>query len=137
MRRTALVAVALAALGAVPAAFAGGNAPPPPGTIKGVVRNVTCAGPCRVPPPPAPLYTGPGLTVTVKRLPSHDVVATLHPKDGRFAVEVGPGLYRVLARVEQPSPSTQPSCWQGSRRKVGLVDQGARVRLTVRNRCVV
>lgn len=136
MRRVALLAVVASAFAAAPAALAGGS-PPQPGEISGAVRNMTCPGPCNKPPPPAPLYTGPGLTVTVRDLSTHQIVATLHPKDGRFAVHVGPGLYRVHAKISQPSPSAQPSCWQGSHRKVGIVDQGVHVRLTVRNLCIV
>ncbi len=98
--------------------------------IDGVVRDTTCAGPCRIPPPPPPLYTGGGLTVRVRDLATHEVVAEAHPKNGRFHLDGGPGHYRVHAKVDD-------RCWQGSRKNVTLADTRAWVRLTVRNGCIV
>jgi len=101
--------------------------------IKGVVLNTTCPGPCQYPSPPPPRYTGPGLTVKVRSLDTQELVATLHPKDGRFRVEVAPGPYRVRASVADGS-----SCWQGEAKQVKVV-AGAftPVRLHVNNACVV
>jgi hypothetical protein len=106
------------------------------GGISGVVRNTTCPGPCQVPPAPAPRYTGDGLVVKVRDRATHEVVARLHPKDGRFSVPVGPGSYhvRALIRFTGQGPS---NCWSGSARNVGIVDKGVRVRLTVHNDCIV
>jgi hypothetical protein len=102
--------------------------------IRGVVLDTTCWGPCRYPPDPQP-YTGPGLTVTVRSLTTNKLVATLHPKDGRFRVEVRPGPYRVRARVGEDSP---PSCWRGEAKDVRVVDGAfTGVRLHVHNACVV
>jgi hypothetical protein len=95
-----------------------------------VVRNTTCPGPCQSPPPPAPRYTGDGLVVRVRSAATHEIVAHATPKDGRFHFDVGPGLYVVHAHVEG-------KCWKGSRRRAGIVDRGAWVRLTVHNECVV
>jgi hypothetical protein len=101
--------------------------------IKGVVLNTTCAGPCRYPSPPPPRYTGPGLTVKVRSLDTQELVATLHPKDGRFRVEVAPGPYRVRASVADGS-----SCWQGEAKRVKVVARAfTPVRLHVNNACVV
>ena len=123
----ATVAVALASTTTAAPVASGGL---PPSGISGVVRNTTCPGPCRHPAPPAPLYTGAGLTVRVRNLSTHELVGVEHPIDGRFHFDVGPGLFRVRARVDG-------ECWQGSSRKAGIVDSGVRVRLTVRNGCVV
>jgi hypothetical protein len=128
VRRLLLAAVLLGAL-AFPAV-----APASSDTgIKGVVLNTTCPGPCQYPSPPPPRYTGPGLTVRVRNLDTQELVATLHPKDGRFRVEVAPGPYRVRASVADGS-----SCWQGEAKQVKVV-AGAftRVRLHVNNACVV
>ena len=121
----ALVAVAVAS---IPAGAGAGAAT----GIKGVVLNATCYGPCRYPPEPLPPYTGPGLTVSIRTVDG-DLVARLHPKEGRFAVAEPPGTYRVRARV-----GTQPSCWRGEVKTV-KVSAGAmtRVRLRVTNACVV
>jgi hypothetical protein len=103
--------------------------------IKGVVVDTTCAGPCRYPPPPPSPYTGDGLTVKVRRLPTHHLVATRHPTDGRFRVAAAPGRYRVSARVGQPG---ERSCWSGEAKRVRVRDgRFRRVRLHVYNACVV
>ncbi|HEY2774347.1 MAG TPA: hypothetical protein VGK20_09900 [Candidatus Binatia bacterium] len=103
--------------------------------ISGVVVNTTCAGPCAVPPPPPPLFTGDGLTVVIRSLPDHALVARLHPTDGHFGIETPPGLYKVRAFVGDPR---MPTCWAGSRRRV-LVEDGAvsHVRLKVANLCIL
>jgi hypothetical protein len=120
--RRLLAAAALLGALALPAAA------PASGTgIRGVVLNTTCPGPCRYPPPPPPRYTGPDLTVKVRNLSTHELVAKLHPKDGRFRVEVPSDLYRVRASV-----GDEPSCWQGEAKQAKVV-----VRLHVYNACVV
>jgi hypothetical protein len=133
VRRIALLAICAAALSGVAPAFAGSSAPS--SGISGVVRNTTCPGPCRQPPPPPPLYTGDGLVVKIRNRETHQLLAVLHPKDGRFSVEAGPGSYHVHAFIH--SDGGGPSCWHGSSRNVGIVDHSARVRLTVENRCIV
>jgi hypothetical protein len=100
--------------------------------IKGVVLNTTCPGPCQYPSPPPPRYTGPGLTVRVRNLDTQELVATLHPKDGRFRVEVAPGAYRVRASVDDGS-----SCWKGEAKQVKVVAGFTQVRLHVYNACIV
>jgi hypothetical protein len=127
VRRLLTAAVLLGALAFPAVAPASGTG------IKGVVLNTTCPGPCQYPSPPPPRYTGPGLTVRVRNLDTQELVATLHPKDGRFRVEVAPGPYRVRASVADGS-----SCWQGEAKQVKVV-AGAftPVRLHVNNACVV
>ena len=101
--------------------------------IKGVVLDATCYGPCRYPPKPLPPYTGSGLTVTVRSLPEHKLVAKLHPDDGHFAVKDQPGSYRVRARV-----GNDASCWRGEIKRVQVpAGEVARIRLHVTNACVV
>ena len=134
MRRLAVLTAGFAALcGAAPAL--GGSPPPVSSGISGVVRNTTCVGPCREPSGRAPLYTGDGLVVKIRNRGTHQLLAVLHPTDGRFAVDAGPGAYHVHAFVRAAAGG--PDCWQGSARNVGIVDRGARVRLTVHNGCVV
>jgi hypothetical protein len=121
---TAVLVGALALPGAASASGTG---------IEGVVLNTTCPGPCQYPPPKARPYTGPGLTVNVRSLSTHKLVARLHPKDGRFRVEVAPGPYRVRASV-----GDEQSCWQGEAKRVKVVAEAfTRVRLHVYNACVV
>jgi hypothetical protein len=127
VRRLLITAVLLGAL-ALPATASASES-----GIKGEVLNTTCAGPCRYPPPPPPRYTGPGLTVKVRSLSTNKLVATLHPKDGRFRVEVAPGPYNVRASVGDGT-----SCWQGEAKRVKVVAEAfTRVRLHVYNACVV
>jgi hypothetical protein len=133
VRRALIVAVTLGALGAAIPAFAGST--PPPG-ISGVVRNTTCPGPCQDPAPPAPLYTGAGLVVRIRDRSTHELFATLRPKDGRFGVDAPPGSYHLHAYIHSKDQG-QYNCWSGSTKNVGIVDQGVRVRLTVHNDCIV
>ncbi|MFN8161538.1 MAG: hypothetical protein U0R52_10920 [Solirubrobacterales bacterium] len=130
MRRTLAAALALLclALGAVPAAVAGGQAT----GIKGVVLDATCPGPCRYPHPPLPPYRGPGLTVAVRSPESGRLLVRLHPTDGRFEVRLAPGSYGVSARVGR-----QPSCWRGDAKTVRVLSGLRRVRLRVANVCVL
>ncbi len=130
MRRALATTLALAALAllAIPASVGAGQA----SGIKGAVLNATCYGPCRYPPPPLPLYTGPGLTVAVRSLPDNRLVTRLHPTTGRFRVEVAPGSYRVRAEVGRGDP-----CWRGEVKTVRVRSGFTGVRLRVANACVV
>ncbi len=124
MRKLFLATVVLIALAlpGVAAAFGTG--------IKGRVLDTSCYGPCSTNPEPT-LYTGDGLTVTVKTWPERTVVAVRHPKDGRFRVAEPPGSYVVRARV-------RGECWHGERKRVEVVDGAiAHVRLHVQNVCIV
>jgi len=103
------------------------------GTINGVVHDTTCYGPCAYPPPPPQPYTGDNLVVKIRSLPDRELVAKLHPTNGRFQIEVAPGLYRVRAKVRDGGYR-----WQGQAKKVQVVeDQTTRVRLHVYNACIV
>ena len=103
------------------------------GTIQGVVYDTTCYGPCRYPPPPPRLYTRDNLVVTVRSLPDRELVAKLHPKDGRFRIELPSGAYRVRALIRNGG-----YCWEGEAKDVKVVaDQVTRVRLRVYNTCIV
>jgi hypothetical protein len=128
VRRLLLCAALLVAL-AVPAQAAVGSET---GTLRGAVYNTTCYGPCRYPPPPPPLYTGDNLVVKVRGLPDGKLAATLHPKDGRFRINLRPGIYRVRALVKDGGP-----CWEGSAKKVKVAKgETTRVRLSVHNACI-
>lgn len=103
------------------------------GTIRGVVYDATCYGPCRYPPPPPRLYTHDNLVVTVRSLPDRELVAKLHPKDGRFRIQIRSGAYRVRAFIRNGG-----YCWEGEARDVKVVrGQTTRVRLRVYNACIV
>jgi len=58
-----------------------------------------------------------------------EVVATRHPSDGRFAIDLRLGAYRVSADVTG-------ACWRGSRRDITLGRDGKHIRLTVDNVCI-
>jgi hypothetical protein len=125
---TLLVLVSLGFLTILPGAGAGEAT-----GIKGVVLNATCYGPCRYPPKPLPPYTGSDLTVTVRSLPDHRLIAKLYPTDGHFGIKVAPGPYRVRARV-----GSAGSCWRGEAKKVQVLSGAlTRVRLHVTNTCIV
>jgi len=103
------------------------------GTIRGVVYDATCYGPCQYPPPPPRPYTRDNLVVTVRSLPDRELVARLHPKDGRFRVKVRPGAYRVRAFIRNGG-----SCWEGEYKDVRVAEGGTTgVRLRVYNACIV
>jgi hypothetical protein len=103
------------------------------GTLKGAVYNTTCYGPCRYPPPPPPLYTGDDLVVGIRSLPDRELVAVLHPKDGRFRIDLEAGYYRVRAFIRNGGP-----CWEDDVKNVKVVeDQVTWVRLSVYNACIV
>jgi hypothetical protein len=129
--RKFLVIAALVLVAAAPAqAVAHGSGT---GTIRGVVHNTTCYGPCAYPPPPPQPYTGDNLVVKIRSLPDRQLVAKLHPTDGRFQIDVAPGLYRVRAKVRDGG-----HCWRGQAKKAQVAqDQTTRVRLNVYNACIV
>ena len=103
------------------------------GTLKGVVYDATCYGPCQYPPPPPRPYTRDNLVVTVRSLPDRELVARLHPKDGRFRVKVRPGAYRVRAFIRNGG-----SCWEGEYKDVRVAEGDTTgVRLRVYNACIV
>ena len=130
VRRLLVIAVLLAAAALPVQAAAQGSGT---GTLKGVVYDTTCYGPCRYPPPPPRLYTRDNLVVTVRSLPDRELVAQLHPTDGRFQIEVAPGLYRVRAKIRDGG-----YCWEGEAKDVKVVeDQTTWVRLHVHNGCIV
>ena len=130
MRRLLIIAfvAAVAALPVQAAAQGSGT-----GTIKGVVYDATCYGPCLYPPPPPKRYTHDNLLVKIRSLPDRELVAKLQPTDGRFQIEVAPGLYRVRAKIRHGG-----YCWEGEARRAQVVeDQTARVRLHVHNACIL
>jgi hypothetical protein len=103
------------------------------GTIKGVVYDSTCYGPCQYPPPPPRPYTRDNLVVTIRSLPDGDLLAKLHPKDGRFRIELPSGPYRVRALIRNGG-----YCWEGEVKDVKVVeDQTTRVQLHVYNACIL
>ncbi len=101
--------------------------------ITGVVKNLTCPGPC-ITPNPIPRYIGNDLTVAVRTYPELQLVARLFPTDGRFALELPPGFYRVRAFVGN---GKLPSCWKESAKYVRVnAGEVPHVRLEVKNTCV-
>jgi len=130
VRRLLVIAFLLAAAALPVQAAAQGSGT---GTIKGVVYDSTCYGPCQYPPPPPRPYTRDNLVVTVRSLPDRELVAKLHPTDGRFQIEVAPGPYRVRAKIRDGG-----YCWEGEAKRVQVVeDQTTRVRLHVHNACIL
>jgi hypothetical protein len=128
--RKLLVVAFLLAAAALPVQAAQGSGT---GTLKGVVYDTTCYGPCRYPPPPPQLYTRDDLVVTIRSLPDRELVAKLYPKDGRFRIELPSGPYRVRALIRNGG-----DCWQGEAKDVKVVeDQTTWVRLHVYNACIV
>ncbi len=127
--RKLLAVVALLAAAALPAPAVAGET----GAIKGVVIDTTCYGPCMYPPPPPRRYTGDNLVVRVRHLPDYELVARVRPEDGRFRVELAPGLYRL-----RPVVLGGGDCWRSQARRVHVVaDQTALVRLDVYNACIL
>ena len=128
VRKLLVTAVLLALALSVQAAQGAGT-----GTIRGVVYNTTCYGPCRYPPPAPRLYTADNLVVNIRSLPDRELIAKLHPKDGRFRIELPSGPYRVAAKVRDGG-----SCWPAEAKKVQVVSgQTTRVQLHVYNACIV
>jgi hypothetical protein len=123
--RRGLAAAAIAALVLTSAGAAPGSSTQ---RLFGGVRNVSCAGPCSVPPHP-PLYVGAGLAVKADRIGTDRVVAVRRPDDGTFGMRVAPGRYRVSAEVDG-------RCWRGSHRRVRVAGDPVHLRLTVANVCI-
>ena len=129
MRGRLAGALAIALLGAVGPAAAG-QAQPPDGGVRGVVLDTTCYGPCQVDQQPEP-YRGTGLTVSIRRVSTGELVRRLKPADGRFGTRIRPGAYRVIAWIDD-------DCWEGEAKRVGVkAHQFTRVELHVGNRCIV
>ena len=115
-----IVALALAAPAAASAS-----------SIRGVVLDTTCYGPCVYPQLGASPYEGGGLSVRVHRVRTGHLVGVAHPEDGRFRFHVRRGRYRVRAEV-------QGRCWEGETKDVKVPRREIeRVRLHVQNVCVV
>ena len=117
-----------------------------PSGIEGVVLNTTCSGACAEPPPPAPLYTGGGLTVTVTRIADGTLVATSQPADGRFRFRLPRGHYQVAAAIREVGPQPQsggpivmpPNCWMGDSKEATVRRlHFTHVELRVENVCIV
>ena len=118
-----------------------------PSGIDGVVLNTTCSGACAEPPPPAPPYTGSGLTVTVTRIADGAVVASSQPIEGRFRYRLARGHYQVSAAINEltPQPSASgpavvmpPHCWVGDSKEATVRrHRFAQVELRVGNVCIV
>jgi hypothetical protein len=110
MRRalTAVAVLAIAALVAAPAeAGKRHHHTHKPAGVKGVVLDSTCPGACAVPPPPAPLYSGP-VTVTVSRASDGAAVASQAITDGHFRLRVKRGTYNVSSVPPNPTCEPQP-----------------------------
>jgi hypothetical protein len=85
-----------------------------------------CAG-CTSQPQP---YAGAGGHVVVRRVSSGEVVARRAPTDGKFAIRLAPGHYRVHGFVAQP-------CWHGDTQNVVVhADAFTTVSIPVQNACV-
>lgn len=125
MRNGLLALLAVAAVVSLPAsAEAKKHHSHKPSGIDGVVLNTTCNGACAEPPPPAPPYTGSGLTVTVTRVSDKAVVASSQPTDGHFRFRLKRGHYQVSATINELRPQPQAAgsatpivmpanCWTG------------------------
>jgi hypothetical protein len=101
--------------------------------LTGTVLDLTCPGPCQVNGDPRP-FLGEAVVVVRRQGESRPVV-TVPVKDSHFTVALRPGRYQV--RVV-PFPEQQPSCWEGSTRRVRLLSgQVTDIELTVLNRCIV
>jgi hypothetical protein len=117
-----------------------------PSGIVGVVLNTTCSGACAEPPPPAPLYTGSGLTVTVTRIADATVMASSQPTAGYFRFRLKRGHFQVSAAINefvaQSGPSPQigipPNCWMGDSKAATVRRHHfTYVELRVGNVCIV
>jgi hypothetical protein len=117
-----------------------------PSGIVGVVLNTTCNGACAEPPPPAPLYTGAGLTVTVTRIVDAAVMTSSQPTDGRFRYRLPRGHYQVSAAINELTPQPlvngplviPPNCWMGDSKEATVRRHHfTHVELRVGNVCIV
>jgi hypothetical protein len=104
---TALAVFAVAAL--LPATALAGkhhHKPKGPSGVKGVVLDATCYGPCAVPAPPQPVYTG-AVTIQVRGLDGA-TVASQPASAGHFRIQLRPGSYDVAS--VPPTPTPPPPC---------------------------
>jgi hypothetical protein len=117
-----------------------------PAGIVGVVLNTTCNGACAEPPPPAPLYTGAGLTVTVTRISDAAVMTSSQPIDGGFRYRLPRGHYQLSAAINEltPQPLVQgrfvmpTNCWMGDSKEATVRRHHfTYVELRVGNVCIV
>jgi hypothetical protein len=147
MRRGLLTIIAVAAIAIVPGtAEAKKHHNHKPSGIEGVALNTTCNGACAEPPPPAPAYTGGGLTVTVTRISDAVIVAGNQPTDGRFRFRLSRGHYQVSAAINElgPQPMSSgpmvmsPNCWMGDSQEATVRRHHfTHVELRVGNVCIV
>jgi hypothetical protein len=129
-----------------------------PAGVKGVVLDATCYGPCAVPAPPQPVYTG-AVTIEVRRPSDGAMVASQAISDGHFRIGLAPGSYQVASVPPNPTPqpapqpcppgefcplagSAQPAaiiaCMTGETQPVQIHrHRFAEVTLHVRNTCIV
>ncbi len=135
MRRTlAALALVLAALLPLASPAAAGLSIPE-GTIRGRVFDRTCSGPCYINSERRP-FQGEA-TVEVYRVPGHELYASTDIEKSRFRTLGPPGTYRVRVIPYRKADPTPYPCWQGSTRRVEVVEgEVTRVRLTVENICV-
>jgi hypothetical protein len=117
-----------------------------PSGIDGVVLNTTCSGACAEPPPPAPAYTGSGLSVTASRISDAVTVASSQPTDGQFRFRLPRGHYQVSAMVNELTPqplsggpiAMPPNCWMGDSKEATVRRHHfTYVELRVGNVCIV
>lgn len=129
LRRITLSVGALLAGGAL-LALPGAGAVADPGGIRGAVLDATCYGPCSIDETPEP-YSGEGLRLVIRKPADEDFLRRAIPEQGRFRVRLGPGVYRVTARIPDP-------CWQGETKQV-RVRRGdfRRLELVVYNGCIL
>jgi hypothetical protein len=109
-----------------------------PSGVEGVVFNSTCAGPCAVPAPPEPVYSG-AVTITVQRASDGQQVASQAITDGHFKLRVKRGFYDVSSVQPNPNPQAcQPGqmCPMDKARSAAVVRpclQGETKRVQVRH----
>lgn len=102
------------------------------GGIDGEVVDVTCYGPCMVPPPPPRPYVSEQLRVSMRRIASGELVRVVRPEDGRFRARLRRGRYRVRAYVPGDS------CIEGDVKDVRVRrHEFSAVTLEVGNSCIL
>ena len=141
MRRGVIAAIVVLGCGlaGVPAQAHRGIRAKAPSGVKGVVLDATCAGACRVPAPPEPVYTG-AVTVVVTKAATGTVVASEAISDGHFRIRVRPGSYSVSSVPPTPSPPSAIAapCETGETQQVVVRrHRFTPVTLHVRNSCIV
>jgi hypothetical protein len=139
MRRGAIAAIVVLGCGltGVPAQAHRGVRAKAPSGVKGVVLDATCAGACRVPAPPEPVYTG-AVTVVVTNAATRRVVASEAISDGHFRLRVRPGSYDVASVPEAQGAAIAAPCETGETQQVVVRrHRFTPVTLHVRNSCIV